>query len=157
MVKVIERNTQIPTKKESVCVTADDNQTEIFLSVIEGERTMVKDNVTLGSFTISGIPPVPRGQEACDLTFDLDANGILSVSATQRTTGKKAGITINANTTGRLTESQINSLIDRAEKMKLLYEQEENRVLSLNRLITICSQIRLDIQAMNQQSAENLL
>ena len=102
------------------------------------------ENHILGSFTMSDIPAAPRGQEKFDLVYELDANGILSVTATHQRTGKEQGITLDASTSGRLTAKEINSLVEKAETMKMRDELEENRCMAKNKLEGLCSQIRLE-------------
>jgi molecular chaperone DnaK len=97
MTRLIERNTTIPTKKSEVFSTAADSQTSVEIHVLQGEREMARDNRTLGKFHLMGIPPAPRGVPQVEVTFDLDANGIVNVSAKDRATGKSQAITITAS------------------------------------------------------------
>ena len=97
---------------------------------------MTKDNKILGSFLLEGIPPAPRGQEKFDVTFDINSDGILTVTVThRRNRGNTGSMKIDARTSGRLTEEEVNAMIEEAEKMKLQDEAEENRVKSLNRVL----------------------
>lgn len=112
--KLIERNTTIPTKKSQIFSTAADNQTAVDIHVLQGERPMAKDNTTLGRFQLTGIPPAPRGVPQIEVTFDIDANGIVHVSAKDLGTGKEQKITITAST--NLTEEEIQRKIKEAEK-----------------------------------------
>jgi len=127
MTKLIERNTTIPVKKTEVFSTAEDNQTAVDIHVLQGERSMATDNMTLGRFRLDGIPPAPRGIPQVEVTFDIDANGILSVTAKDKATGKEQKVTITAST--NLNKSEIDRMVNEAtqhrgedEKRKELIE-----------------------------------
>ena len=111
--KLIERNTTIPTKKSQIFSTAADNQTAVDIHVMQGERPMAADNITLGTFQLSGIAPAPRGIPQIEVTFDIDANGIVNVSAKDLGTGKEQKITITSST--KLTDEEINQKVKEAE------------------------------------------
>ena len=114
--RIINRNTTIPTKKSQIFSTAADNQTSVTIKVFQGEREMAADNKVLGSFDLSGIPMAPRGIPQIEVTFDIDANGIVHVTASDKATNKVMSITIRSS--GGLSESQIQEMLKQAEKMK---------------------------------------
>jgi len=113
MTKLIERNTTIPTKKSEIFTTAADNQTSVDIHVLQGEREFARDNKTIGNFRLDGIPPAPRGVPQIEVTFDIDANGIVNVTAKDMATGKEQKITITA--TSHLSEDEINRMVREAE------------------------------------------
>ncbi|MHB1908140.1 MAG: molecular chaperone DnaK [Nitrososphaerales archaeon] len=112
--KIIDRNTTIPTKKSQIFTTAADLQTSVTIHVLQGERAMAQDNVSLGDFNLTGIPPAPRGVPQIEVTFDIDANGLLNVSAKDLATGKQTGITITAST--KLSEKDKERMVKEAEQ-----------------------------------------
>ena len=111
--KLIERNTTIPTRKSEVFSTASDNQPSVEINVVQGEREMSKDNRSLGQFNLDGIPPAPRGVPQVEVTFDIDANGIINVSAKDKGTNKEQKITITDST--GLSDSEIENMVKDAE------------------------------------------
>ncbi len=111
--RLIDRNTTIPTKKSQVFSTADDNQSAVTIRVLQGEREMAADNKLLGNFNLEGIPPAPRGVPQIEVTFDIDANGIVNVSAKDKATAKEQKITIQSS--GGLTEDEIKQMVRDAE------------------------------------------
>jgi molecular chaperone DnaK len=114
MTPMIERNTTIPVKKSEIFSTAADNQTAVDIHLLQGERTMANDNMSLGHFRLEGIPPAPRGVPQVEVTFDIDANGIINVSAKDKATGKEQKITITATT--NLDENDIDRMMNEAKK-----------------------------------------
>merc|ERR1712023_172566 len=150
--------TTIPTKKSQVFSTAADNQTKVGIKVLQGEREMADDNKMLGQFDLVGIPPAPRGVPQIEVTFDIDANGIVNVGAVDKGTGKQQSITIRSS--GGLSDAEVERMVEEAEQMREADQKKRETVSAKNDAETLGYQVEKQLSEMkdkmSKEDAEDL-
>jgi len=154
MTTLIQRNTTIPTRKSEIFSTAEDNQMAVDVHVLQGERPMAADNATLGVFRLEGIPVAPRGMPQIEVAFDIDANGILNVSATDKATGKSQKITITAST--NLTDSDVDRMVKEAEQHASEDQNRRELIEARNLADQVVYQTEKSLGSLNGQAPANL-
>merc|ERR1719487_2839941 len=147
--RLIPRNTTIPTKKSQVFSTAADNQVQVGIKVLQGEREMAADNKLLGQFDLVGIPPAPRGVPQIDVSFDIDANGIVNVGASDKSTGKKQSIQIQ--TSGGLTDADIERMVKEAEDMREADQSKRDAVQAKNDAENLCYSVEKQLSELKEK------
>jgi len=150
---LIPRNTTIPTKKQEVFSTATDNQPSVEIVVLQGERQFAKDNKILGTFRLDGVPPAPRGVPQIEVTFDIDANGIVNVSASDKGTGKKQNITIRSS--GGLSDAEVERMVQEAENMREADQRKKDTVQAKNDAETLGYQVEKQLSELKDKMSSD--
>ena len=151
--RIIDRNTTIPVKKSQIFSTAADNQTSVDIHVLQGEREFCKDNKTLGNFMLTGIAPAPRGIPQIEVTFDIDANGIVHVTAQDKGTGKSTDITITSST--NLSEEEIDKAVKEAEQFAEEDKKRKEKVDNRNKLDSMIFSVEQTMREAGDKLDEN--
>merc|ERR1712134_137411 len=151
--RLISRNTSIPTKKSQVFSTAADNQTQVGIKVFQGEREMAADNQMLGQFDLVGIPPAPRGVPQIEITFDIDANGIVNVGAVDKGTGKQQSITIRSS--GGLSDAEVERMVEEAEQMREADQKKKDTVTAKNDAETLGYQVEKQMTELKEKMSKD--